>query len=83
MSTPTITPAQTDRPEPTASADVGEVVHQVCTTCWPNCFASDGERFALCGADMRGEREVATAGPGEPCEPCEAAASSHWHGGAR
>lgn len=70
-----------DQLTPTASADAGEVVHWLCTTCWPSY--ADGERFALCGADMRDEREVASVGPAERCQPCAAASWPHVHDGAR
>ncbi|GAB6937104.1 hypothetical protein ACQP60_18820 [Isoptericola variabilis] len=83
MSTPTETPAQVDALAPTASADAGELVHRLCTTCWPNYAARLGERFALCGIDMHHEREVASDGAAVPCQRCETVAGSHQHGGAR
>ena len=83
MSRPTEAPAQVDALAPTASADAGELVHRLCTTCWPNYAARTGERFALCGVDMHHEREVASDGAALPCQQCETVGASHQHGGAR
>ncbi|MCZ2261379.1 hypothetical protein [Isoptericola sp. QY 916] len=83
MNTPTESPAQVDALAPTAAADAGELVHRLCTTCWPNYAARIGERFALCGTDMHYEREVASDGAAVPCGQCETVAATHQHGGVR
>lgn len=54
------------------------LMHDLCSTCYPDHHLPDGERFALCGTDMADELDVP---PTENrCHVCADLARTHRHG---